>query len=279
MQPGAINSCAARTRIAFPDEVRIYLFTILFAVGSVTSTAYADRLVETREVARGPYLALHFSPDGRELLATGPQMRGLQLVPLAGGAARTLSSEAEAGVHARWLGDGTLSYRSEVEGARLERVVTRTGQARTVAAAPRPFAFTQNERVYAERGGRLREISSGDRFFGAVISPDGDKVVFQGLVTGLHIYSRSTGAVVRIGPGTAPAWSPDGKRLVFEVTEDDGHDLIGSELYLYEVAADRATPLTTSQGMTERRPSFSPDGTQIAFDDNTGGLFVGKVAP
>jgi hypothetical protein len=251
----------------------------LVAVGSVTSTAYADRLVETREVARGPYLALHFSPDGRDLLVTGPHMRGLQLVPLVGGAPRTLSSEAEAGVHARWLGDGTLSYRADVGGTGVQRVVTRTGQARTAAAAPRPFAFTQNERVYAERGGQLREISSGDRFFGAVISPDGDKVVFQGLVTGLHVYSRSTGATVSIGPGTAPAWSPDSKRLVFEVTEDDGHDLIGADLYIYDLTADRAAPLTTSQRVTERRPSFSPDGTQIAFDDNTGGLFVGKVAP
>jgi hypothetical protein len=252
---------------------------MLFAVGSVTSAAYADRLVETREVARGPYLALHFSPDGRDLLVTGPHLRGLQLVPLAGGAARTLSNEAEAGVHARWLADGTVSYQVEANGLRQKKQTTRLGQVRTVADAQRPFAFTQNERIYAERGGQLREVSSGDRFFGEVISPDGDKVVFQGLVTGLHIYSRSTGTVVSIGPGTAPAWSPDSRRLVFEVTEDDGHDLIGSEIYIYDVAGDRAAPLTTTQGTLERRPSFSPDGKQIAFDDNTGGLFVGKVAP
>jgi hypothetical protein len=272
--------CDTRTRIAFPDEVRIYLFIILFAVGSVTSTAHADRLVETREVARGSYLAVHFSPDGRDLLVTGPQLRGLQLVPIVGGVPRTLSDEAEAGVHARWQGDGTVSYRAASDGTRRDRIVTRTGQVRTPAAAtPRPIAFTQNERVYAERGGQLREISSGDRFFGAVVAPDGDKVVYQGLVTGLYIYTRSTGTVVSVGPGTAPAWSPDSKRLVFEVTEDDGHDLMASDLYLYDLAADRATPLTATPGTAERRPSFSPDGAQIAFDDNTGGLFVGKVAP
>jgi dipeptidyl aminopeptidase/acylaminoacyl peptidase len=251
-------------------------------VGAATTSARADRLVDTREVARGSYLAVHFSPDGRDLLVTGPQLRGLQLVPLVGGAPRTLNDDAEAGVHARWLGDGTVSYRAARAGTRRDLVVTRTGQVRAPAAtavAQRPIAFTQNERIYAERDGKLREISSGDRFFGAVVAPDGDKVVFQGLVTGLHIYTRSTGKVISVGPGTAPAWSPDSKRLVFEVTEDDGHEMIASDLFLYDVTADRVTPLTASERLVERRPSFSPDGAQIAFDDNTGALFVGKVAP
>ena len=258
--------------------MKILLFIMLCGVSSATATAHADRLVDAREVARGSYLAVAFSPDGRDLLVTGPQLRGLQLVPIAGGASRTLSDEPEAGVHARWLGDGSVAYRAERAGTRRDLVVSRTGQARS-AVAPRPSVFAQDGRIYAERAGQLREISSGDSFFGTVVSPDGDKVVFQGLVTGLHIYSRSTGAVVSVGPGTAPAWSPDSKRIVFEVTEDDGHDLIASELHVYDLAADRVTALTTSDRTIERRPSFSPDGSQIAFDDNTGGLFVGKVAP
>ncbi len=258
--------------------MKLFTLAIMCGVGAAATSASADRLVDTREVARGDYLAVHFSPDGRELLVTGPQLRGLQLVPVAGGAARTLTDEAEAGVHARWLGDGSISYQAVTGGTRRELVATRAGAVRT-ATAKRPFAFAKNERMYAERGGKIQEISSGDRFFGAVLSPDGDKVAFQGLVTGLHVYSRSTGKVTNVGPGTAPAWSPDSKRLAFEVTEDDGHELVSSEIYLYELAKDRAIAITSSDRVIERRPSFSPDGAQLAFDDNTGGLFVGKVAP
>jgi len=224
-------------------------------------------------------MAPRISPDGREVMLTGPQLRGLYIAPLAGGAVRQLTDDAEAGVFARWLADGTIGYRAPRAGARRDLVVDRTGSVRTVATALAPVAFADGDRMYVQRAGKLIEIGTGDRFFGAVVAPDGDKVVFQGLATGLYLYTRSTGALARIGPGTAPAWSPDSKRLVFEVTEDDGHDILASEIYLYDVATDRVAPLTASDRVIERRPSFSPTGTSIAYDDNTGGIYVAKVVP
>ncbi|MBA3539621.1 MAG: PD40 domain-containing protein [Deltaproteobacteria bacterium] len=239
--------------------------------------ARADhRLVEPLEITRGDYLGPRFAPDGRELLVTGPQLRGLYLASLAGGV-RLLTDDAEAGVHARWSTDGSISFRALRAGTRRDLAVTRQGQVRTQVPAA-PLAFTKDDRFYVtDRTGRLARIGSGDRFFSAVVAPDGDKVVVQGLATGLHVYTRSTGTLVHIGPGTAPAWSPDSARLVYEVTEDDGHDLVASDLYLYTVATDTAQPLTATDRVLERRPSFSPSGTSIAFDDNTGGIYVGRL--
>ena len=146
------------------------------------------------------------------------------------------------------------------------RVATSCSRATSASWSPlrlKQVAFTQDDRAYVvDRANKLVRVGSGDRFFGAVVSPDGDKVVFQGLTTGLHLYVRSTGTLRHIGPGTAPAWSPDSTRLVYEVTEDDGHEIVASDLYIYEVASDRVAALTTTDRVVERRPSFSPDGSQ-----------------
>lgn len=260
----------------FAGPVPRSLYMTLALVTAGASLAQADRLVDARQVARGDYLAPQFSPDGRELLVTGPQLRGLYVASLAG-RVEQLSDDAEAGVHARWQRDGSIAYRAQRAGLRRDLSITRDKQVRALAAA-KPVAFAQDDRMYVvDRKNQLVRIGSGDRFFGAVVSPDGDKVVFQGLTTGLHLYVRSTGTLRHIGPGTAPAWSPDGTRLAYEVTEDDGHDIVAAELYVYEVAADRVSAITTTDRVVERRPSFSPDGASIAFDDNTGGIFVGRL--
>jgi hypothetical protein len=170
---------------------------ILFIAG----TASAERLVDSRRIAHGDFLAPQFAPDGRELLVTGPQMRGLHVVSLAGGTARQLTDDAEAGVQARWTTAGAISYRAHRAGARRDLVLDRAGQVK-LATAVAPVALAKDDRMYVAHGGQLVEIGSGDRFFGAVVSPDNDKVVFQGLATGLHLYVRSTRALV--GSATAP---------------------------------------------------------------------------
>jgi hypothetical protein len=258
--------------------LRFAIFALILGVASSGhSIARADRLVDAREIVRGDYLGPRFSPDGRDLLLTGPQLRGLFVAPLVGAAVRRLTDEPEAGVHAQWTANGAVSYRAHRAGARRDLIVLRDNTIRTHAAAP-AVAFAKDDLMYAiDRTNKLVRIGSGDRFFGAVVSPDGDKVVFQGLTTGLHLYIRSTGALRYIGPGTAPAWSSDSARVAYEVTEDDGHEIVASELFLYEVARDRVLPITTTDRVIERRPSFSPTGSAIAFDDNTGGVFVGRL--
>lgn len=240
--------------------------------------ARADRLVGVAEIKRGAFSSPRFDPGDRELLVTGPKLAGLYVIAADGSAARKLTDEAAAGVAARWSADGSVRYRAVRAGARRDLVVDRAGQVRSAPGEAAPLTVAQDERIYVrDRGGQLVSVGSGDRFFAPEVSPDGDRVVFQGLSTGIHVYTRSTGELLHVGAGTAPSWSADGSRLVFELTEDDGHDLIASDIYMYDLAARRMHRLTATPSLLERRPSFASDGRRIAFDDNEGGIFVGRL--
>jgi hypothetical protein len=257
--------------------VRTILCSLL-ALGSlaIAGVARGERLVDVHQVARGGYVAPRFAPDGGALLVSGPKLRGLYLARLSGGV-RQLCADEAAGVHARYTASGAIAYTAVRNGLHLDLVLERDGAIRRAAPA-QAVAYARDDRMYAiDRVGQLVRVGSGDRFFGAVVAPDSDHVAFQGLTTGIYIYTRSTGRLVHVGAGTAPAWSPDSKRLAFEVTEDDGHDIVASDLYVYDLAAARTLPVTTTDRVTERRPSFSPDGASIAYDDGEGAIYVGRL--
>ena len=258
--------------------MRTILCSLLAIAGSLTlaGAARGERLVDVHQVARGGYLAPRFAPDGAAVLVSGPKYKGLYLAGLSGGV-RQLCADEAAGVDARYTASGTIAYRGVRGGVHGEFVIARDGAIRT-AGAVQPVAFARDDRMYAlDRGGQLMRVGSGDRFFGAVIAPDGDRVAFQGLTTGIYIYTRSTRSLVHVGRGTAPAWSPDSKRLAFERTEDDGHEILASDIYIYDVAAARIAVVTATDRITERRPSFSPDGASIAYDDGEGAVYVGRL--
>jgi hypothetical protein len=250
------------------------------ALLAAASPAAAEELSEVRAIASGGYLAPQISPRGDEIVVTGDKYSGLALLPVAGGPARALVGDAGAGVNARFLDADRILFDAVRAGARRQIVVSRDGAARAATAAEigDPVAIARDDRVYvAEPGGGLRSIASGDRFFAAAPSPDGTWVAFQGLATGIHLYERASGRLVHLGPGTAPAWSPGSDRLVFERTEDDGHDILGSELHLYDLGARRLTAITSTADRIERRPSFGPDGRTIAFDDDRGTIYLGRL--
>jgi dipeptidyl aminopeptidase/acylaminoacyl peptidase len=267
--------------MAIADRRRVQrtsILVLLIAVLGSADVAFADRLAGAHEVAHGGYYGPRFAPDGRQLLVTGVRLRGLYLAPLSGGAVRRLSDEEGAGVHARFRPDGAIEYRAMRVGQRRDLIVGQDGAVRGVSALAAPVAQAVDERIYVRAAaGAWREVGSGDRFFAPLVSPDGGKVAFQGLTTGIYIHDRSSGATVHVGPGTAPAWSPDGSRLVYEVTEDDGHEIVASELHLYDLASRRDRRLTVTEDRIERRPGFSPDGQQIAFDDDTGRIWIARL--
>jgi hypothetical protein len=261
--------------VAQETTVRAIL-SLSLVMSFLSGSAYADRLANVTEIARGGYQAPRFAPSGRELAVTGPKLRGLFVVALASGAVQRINDEEAAGVHARYLADGRLALRVRRAGLERDVAIDRHGAERALVTPS--LAETRNDRLYV-RGldGATRQVGAGDRFFAPLPSPDGSKIAVQGLATGLWIYDRAADRLSHVGRGTAPAWSPDGAALVFERTEDDGHDIVAADLFLYRVGEQRVVRLTATADRLERRPSVSPDGRRIAFDDGEGSVFVADL--
>lgn len=79
-----------------------------------------------------------------------------------------------------------------------------------------------------------------------------------------------TGARERLthfpGLNSAPAWSPDGKRLAMVLSKDGS-----PEIYLMDLDTRRLTRVTTSNLSIDTEPAWMPDGKSLVFTSNRGG--------
>lgn len=118
------------------------------------------------------------------------------------------------------------------------------------------------------------ESLSGYMIFNPVLSPKGDKIVFQ-VSRGKGMYvCDSDGANLRPLSEKAQnaTWMPDAKYIVAMITEDDGHSVSKGELVCIEVATGTTFPLLSSDKYVAFHPAVSPDGKKLAFEDYAKGV-------
>jgi Tol biopolymer transport system component len=113
-----------------------------------------------------------------------------------------------------------------------------------------------------------------------VWSPTGSQIAFQGMTSrqwDIYVVDADGTNVRRLTRSPTgdewPTWSPDGSRIIYdnvgtEPLDDSGFSQT-SEIYSISTSGGTPTRLTHN-GVNDSQPSYSPDGTKIAFSRGEG---------
>lgn len=211
---------------------------------------------------------------------------------------------------AEWSPDGTrIAYGSggniyviNADGSNV-RQLTASGNARDPTWSPdgAQIAYVQcvacgtddDIWVMNSDGSNQHDITNSPNFFDAdpSWSPDGTRIAASGITTnpvgsqyGIYLVDP-TGVSPPSGPlgqGTTsffvtfPAWSPDGRQILFQ----SGASQTSFHLWLMNADGTSLHELTPTAGTDEKTGAWSPDGTRIAFASNaTAGYQLYTVNP
>ena len=227
---------------------------------------------------RGAGYKFAWSPEGRhivyrvEKMVDGKRHFAIMVVDVEDKTLHTITEfERYLGVP-RWVSaDGTIAFETDRDGSLAMAKTAHLFPSETQRELSNLVATTSgNLQIWiSQPDGSERTLISGpeERCFDPIPSPDGRRVCYSSLDAGGSIVvAQADGeGKVNLGYGSSPCWSPDGSKLVYEVTEDDGTLITGSDLFLIGVDDSDKVRLTDTPDLIERWPKWSPDGTKIAF--------------
>jgi Tol biopolymer transport system component len=247
-----------------------------------------------------------FSPDGQTLVFLRSLSNGVNdiyLVPVAGGAAKRLTSDNRQIEGLDWTEDGReivyskfdsghAVWRVPIAGGHPRKVTGFGADAADLAVARRGHRLAYTESKYDTNIWRIPLKSGADSqavpapFIASAqledspqYSPDGKRIVFGSNRSGQYQIWTCDDKGQNLAQLTSfetawtgsPRWSPDGKLIAFDSRPQGQADI-------YVIGADGGTPRQlTSDPASDIVPSWSRDGRWVYFASNrTGSLQVWK---
>ena len=122
------------------------------------------------------------------------------------------------------------------------------------------------------------EVIKDAQYINVSISPNGAKIVFEIVGGNLFVINSDGTNLTDLGKGNRPKWSSDSRRIIYMITEDNGHDFTSSEIYVINSDGTGKTNLTNTKDLIEMNPCFSPDGKSFVFDlVNDGSIYLMNI--
>ena len=247
----AVALVAAAPAAAFPGGNGV----IVFEAGGL-STIAADGSGLTPIPGTTGLFAPSVSPDGKRITAT--TSGGLATLDLTGAALAVLPF---AGAAPSWSPDGTRVVYGNA-GDLFTAAADGSGTALQLTSGPesdRVPAWSSTNRIafWSNRGGTSQIWS---------MAADGTDV-------------RQISAIDDV-ESQRPSWSPDGSKIAFATDDGQISDVYVSDATVApSLANDKRITINGSSAFYNGSPSWSPDGTRIAFESNrTGGPQIWTTA-
>ena len=124
--------------------------------------------------------------------------------------------------------------------------------------------FTDNNIWLINAKGNKTKQLTKDIGFDPLWSPDRRKIVYSKW-DNLIVINPDSGESLDLGYGINPTWSPGSEKIAYQVSQDNGHQIIASDLYIINVDGTGKTQLTNTEDEIELEPSWSPDGKKIIY--------------
>jgi Tol biopolymer transport system component len=175
-----------------------------------------------------------------------------------------------------FLNNGTMEV--SADGTNLRQVVAPVSNLRRNAVVSGTNSLAQQ--MIADPIHVASKVESLNRFAGqlifcTVLSPTGDKIVFQ-VRDEIFVMNADGSGLRSLGKNfDNPTWTPDGKYIVVTVEGNDGSYITSGKLFAVNVATGAVSPLLTSDKYIAMSSAVSPDGTKLVFEEHkTGAIFI-----
>jgi hypothetical protein len=230
-------------------------------------------LEDERTVLEGDYFEPVLAPEGTRLAITRPSYDELHVLDLSDGTLALACRAPRCGLSPRWTPEGLRMRGAHQSATAVPDELARLDDRPTTAAAPftpsvHAWIGEDDMEVQVHAANLRRSIrANGDRIVRTLVSPDDRHVALWGMSTGIYIHDVARDRTLHLGRGEHPAFDESGARLVFERTEDDGHEITGGDLFLVELRDDYVpTALTSTADRIERTPSLARDRLAFVVD-------------
>jgi Tol biopolymer transport system component len=124
----------------------------------------------------------------------------------------------------------------------------------------------------ANKSVNMIEPEKDGRVLNLTVSPDGNKAAFEVIGGSMYVINTDGSNMVNLGAGFRPKFSPDGNKIVYQITEDNGHDFTSSNIYVINTDGSGKQKLTDRSDVLSMHPSFAPDGNSIIFNSLKDGV-------